>query len=157
MSDVAVRAATRDDIPAMAALWREKMTIQQQTDRRFRLLPDGHVAWSRAVAEWLDDPAYACYVAEHAAGIAGYLIGRMEAAPPGLSPAQVGAVIDMAVGAHSYQSGLGQRLLAVAQGWFAAQGITHLMAYVPRRQPVEQAFWRALGATELTEILWIKL
>lgn len=157
MSDVIIRAATAEDIPAMAALWHEKMTIQQQTDRRFHLLPDGRAVWSQAAAEWLEDPLYTIYVAQRASEIVGYLIGRVEAAPPGLSPARVGAVIGMAVGAHSYQSGLGQRLLAAASDWFMEQGMTHFIARVPRRQPVEQAFWRSLGATELIETLWMKL
>ena len=63
----------------------------------------------------------------------------------------------MAVGAHSYQSGLGKKLLAPLRLWFAGQGITSIVAYVPRRQPVEQAFWRAQGATDLTDVMWMKL
>ena len=157
MNDLIIRAATIDDIPAMSMLWHEKMIIQQQSDRRFRLSSDSRLAWSRTVSGWLDEPCYTIPVAERNAEIVGYLVARVDSAPPGLTPAQVGVVLELAVGAHSYQSGLGRHLLESARHWFVKQEITHLVAYVPRRQPVEQAFWRALGATELTQILWMEI
>jgi L-amino acid N-acyltransferase YncA len=152
-----IRPATSADVPAMALLWHEKMTIQQQTDRRFQLAPDAQEEWSQAMCGWLDDSCYAVYVAERNGALVAYVVGRIQDNPPGLRPARIGTVIEMAVGVHSYQSGLGKQLLKPLNLWFAGQGITSIVAYVPRRQPVEQAFWRALGATELTDVMWIKL
>jgi L-amino acid N-acyltransferase YncA len=152
-----IRPATPADVPAMALLWHEKMTIQQQTDRRVQLAPNAQEEWSQAMCGWLEDSCYAVYVAERGGTLVGYAVGRIQDNPPGLRPARIGTVIEMAVGAHSYQSGLGKELLKPLRLWFSAQGITSIVAYVPRRQPVEQAFWRALGATELTDVMWMKL
>lgn len=157
MPDVKICPATPNDIPAMAVLWQEKMILQQQVDRRFRLAPDGLTLWSDAAAAWLTNERCRVYIARREDETVGYIIGRVEDTPPGLLPAQVGAVVDMAVGVHSNQSGLGNLLLEPLKDWFRQQGLSQALAYVPHRQPVEQAFWRASGATELTEILWIKL
>lgn len=152
-----IRPATSADVPAMSSLWYEKMTIQQQTDRRFQLAPEAQVEWAQAMGGWLKDSCYAVYIAERSAVLVGYVVGRIQDNPPGLRPARSGAVIEMTFGAHSYQSGLGKELLKPLNLWFAGQGITTIVAHVPRRQPVEQAFWRALGATELTDVMWMKL
>ena len=157
MQNVIIRLATTADLPAMVALWHEKTVVQQQSDARFHLLPDGDQRWSAAAANWLSDPCCRILVGERTDGIVGYIVGWIQDAPPGLSPEKVGVVTDIAVGLHSYQSGLGRMLLDALRVWLAEQEIMALMANVPRRQPVEQAFWRALGATELTEVLWMKM
>ncbi len=157
MSEIIIRPATTGDLPDMALLWYEKMTIQQQTDRRLKVSLNGQAEWQQATARWMLDSQYALYVAAYDDRVVGYVIGRVQASPPGLVPAQIGVVLEMTVGVHSDQSGLGRRLLEPLRAWFATQGITHFVATVPGRQPVEQAFWRALGATELTDILWMKI
>ena len=157
MTDVKICRATQNDIPTMAELWREKMILQQQNDRRFTLAPDGDATWAAAAMEWLENECYRVYVAQSQNKSVGYIIGRIDTAPPGLLPEHIGVVADIAVGVHSYQSGLGRLLLEALKDWFKEQGITRALALAPHRQPVEQAFWRALGATELTEVLWIKL
>ncbi len=157
MSELIIQPAAAHDIPGMALLWHEKLTIQQQTDRRYQLAPGGEAAWSRAAAAWLQDSQYRILVAKREYEVVGYLIGCVQAGPPGLLPAQVGVVTDMAVGAHSYQSGLGRQMLDPLRAWFHEQGLTHFIVYAPHRQPVEQAFWRAMGATVMTDILWMKL
>ncbi len=157
MPEVQIRAAAPGDIPGMARLWQEKMVVQQQTDHRYRLAPDAVTRWSQAVAQWLEDAQAAVFVAERESELVGYLVARRQASPPGLLPEQVGMVADMAVGLHSDQNGLGRRLWEAARTWFAAQGLTRALAQVPRHVPVEQAFWRALGAVDAVDVLWMKL
>lgn len=157
MSDVIIRPAASNDLSQMVVVWYEKMIIQQQTDRRLRVSANGQSEWMQAVGGWMQNSDYACYVATHHDVVVGYTIGRIQNSPPGLSPAQIGVVIEMSVGVHSYQSGLGRRLLDALRLWFSSRGMTHFIANVPVRQPVEQAFWRALGATELTDVFWMKL
>jgi hypothetical protein len=155
--NVTIRTATPTDIPAMAKLWQEKMILQQQFDRRYGLLPDSDARWSAAAARWLDDDCCRMVVAVRENCAVGYIIGWIQNSPPGLTPEQIGVVTDMTVGLHSYQGGLGRLMLEPLRGWFMGEGITQIIAQVPSRQPVEQAFWRALGATELSDLMWIKL
>ncbi|MDZ7380035.1 MAG: GNAT family N-acetyltransferase [candidate division KSB1 bacterium] len=157
MQAVTVRSADPADIPEMARLWYEKMVLQQQFDRRFALLPDGQVRWMAEVANWLANSDCAIYVAERGGDVVGFIIAWVKAGPPGLSPEQIGVITDMVIDAHGQQGGAGRLLLQPVREWLAAHGISHLIAHVPRRQAVEQAFWRALGATEWLDSLWMKL
>ena len=152
-----IRIAKLVDVPAMAALWHERLMLQQHTDRRYQIAPDGPARWSAAVTDWLADDQYVVYVAEYDSQIVGYIIGCVQASPPGVLPERVGTILEIAIGVHSNQSGLGRQLLDPVRTWFCGRGLTHLIAHVPRRQPVEQAFWRALGAAELMDMMWMKL
>src|SRR5262245_14636325 len=98
-----VRAAVPADIPALAALWYEKMVILSQTDRRFTLVADAQSRWSEAALTWLADSGCAVFAAESQARVVGYIVGRIETAPPGLMPEQVGVITELALDAHSYQ------------------------------------------------------
>lgn len=158
MQNVMIRVATQDDLPAMAVLWLEKHTLYQQADHRFTLQANAAENWQEAALSWLSNKHCTAYVAEdQQQKVVGYVIGWLQDGPPGLAPQRLGIVTDLAVGAHSYQSGLGRKLLAPLQAWFAEEGITAVLAYVPHRQPVEQAFWRAIGATVWTDVMWMKL
>jgi len=156
MPNVIIRPANAADIPNMAMLWHEKSILQQQSDRRLKLLPNARECWSSAAGEWLTNDCCRMNVALREDETVGYIIGWIQAGPPGFSPERIGAVTDMAVGVHSYQSGLGRLLLESLRNWYCEQGVEQLIAHVPRRQPVEQAFWRAMGGTELTDVMWIK-
>lgn len=159
MSDdkVIVRLAKPGDVAQMSHLWQEKVIIQQQTDRRYRMAADGPQQWAQVVTAWLSDPAYVVCVAQSGADVVGYIIAQVQPGPPGLLPERIGMIIDVAVGVHSYQSGLGRHLLVPVRTWFLEQQITVVMANVPHRQPVEQAFWRAVGATEWMDLMWMAL
>lgn len=156
MPNVMIRSANAADIPKIAMLWHEKMILQQQSDRRLALLPDAPARWSSAAGEWLNNDCCRMNVALRDDEIVGYIIGWIQSSSPGLSPERIGVITDISVGVHSYQSGLGRILLEALRDWFCERGVVQLIAHVPRRQPVEQAFWRALGATELTDVMWIK-
>jgi GNAT superfamily N-acetyltransferase len=157
MPPIIIRAATSADLPELTRLWHEKTIIQQQFDRRFSLLPDGAVRWSSAVENWLRTDQCAVFVAEREGSLLGYIIGWVKPAAPGLMPEQIGVVDDMSVDAHSHESGLGRQLFAPLVEWYLERGITHLVTHVPHRQAVEQAFWRAQGAVEWVDLMWVKL
>ena len=156
MPNVIIRPANTADIPKMSMLWHEKITLQQQSDRRLKLLPDSRVRWSAEIDKWLKNDCCRMNVAVREDEAVGYIMGWIQPNAPGLSPERIGVITDIAVGVHSYQSGLGRLLLESLRTWFCEQEIRQLIAHVPSRQPVEQAFWRALGATELTDVMWIK-
>lgn len=155
MQNITIRPARSADIPALAVLWYEKRVIQSQSDRRFRVQSQGVKDWSAALESWLADPGCYVLVAQGEDELFGYIIGWVQPNPPGIVPDKVGAVTELVVGAHSYQNGLGRVLLQPLREWFQQQGINQMVAYVHHRQPIEQAFWRALGATEWIDLMWM--
>lgn len=159
MDNVTIRAAGPHDLPGLAALWHERMTLLLQFDRRFALAPDAREQWAEAAARWLASPDCLIVAAERRgdAALVGFAIGWIERAPVGLLPARIGCISDMHIAVHSHQNGLGRRLLDSLRTWFKQQGVESLTVRAARRLPVEQAFWRALGATEWVDVMWMKL
>jgi GNAT superfamily N-acetyltransferase len=156
MSPIRIRAATNFDLPALAELWHEKLVILSQSDRRFALMPDDRQQWIAAARGWLDDARCGAFVAAVDDEPVGFIVGWVQPMPPGMTPTQVGMITHLALDAHRYHGGAGRLLLDHARAWFAEQGINQLITWAPHRLPVEQAFWRALGAAEWMDILWIK-
>jgi GNAT superfamily N-acetyltransferase len=153
---IRVRAAASSDLPELSRLWHEKMVLQQQSDSRLVLTPGARAKWADSAAHWLTDQRCCFQLAEDEGLLLGCIVGWLQDSPPGLLPEHIGAVTDLMVDAHSHRSGVGRLLLTALRDWFAAQGIQQIMAYVPARFAVEQAFWRAQGAAEWTTILWLK-
>jgi GNAT superfamily N-acetyltransferase len=156
MQTITIRPALSDDLPVLAHLWHEKMILTAQFDRHLRLAPNATAQWIQAASGWIADADYHILVAHHEGACVGYIIGRVQDAPPGLLPAKVGSVIELAVDAHARLGGVGRLLLHALRNWFAEQDVEQVTAQIARRNAVEQAFWRAQGAAEWADVLWMK-
>jgi GNAT superfamily N-acetyltransferase len=156
MGTVTVRAVALADLPEIVLLWYDKMVFQQQYDPRFKLMPDATAKWLSAAEGWLADSHYGIFGAERDGHLLGYVIGRMMAAPVGLMPEQLGCVVEMTIDSHSHEGGLGRLLLNALEDWFSKRDIHYIVACVPHRGAVEQAFWRANGAAEWVDLMWIR-
>ena len=157
MPAIQVRRAQPNDLPELSNIWYEKMVLQQQIDRRFRLAEMARQKWLGQVSRYLSHERSRIWVAELHSELVGYLIANLQDAPPGLYPEAVGCISEMALDIHNPQPGLGQQLLEAARAWFGEHQIQSIIANVPRRQVVDQAFWRAQGATEWMDLMWLKL
>jgi GNAT superfamily N-acetyltransferase len=153
---IIVRAAASSDLPELSRLWHEKMVLQQQADSRLVLMQKARTKWTESAAQWLTDKRCCFQLAEDEGLLLGYIVGWLQDSPPGLLPERIGAVTDLMVDAHSQRSGVGRLLLTALRDWFTGKGIQQLIAYVPARFAVEQAFWRSQGAAEWMTILWLK-
>jgi GNAT superfamily N-acetyltransferase len=155
-----VRRAALADAEKMLALWQEAAEMLTQADSRYRLAPDAAARWRTSLQSWLQRDDTALFVAESTAQtgrVLGYIIGSVVDNLPTLVPERCGYVSDLAVDAHGKVGGIGRGLFEALKVWFREQGIAHVEARVPHRHPVAQAFWRAIGATELYEQMWIKI
>ena len=155
-----VRRATPAHAEQMLALWQEAAEMLAKTDSRYHLAPDAAARWRHALQDWLARDDVALFVAESTAQdgrVLGYIIGSIVANLPALVPERYGYVSDLAVDAHGKVGGIGRGLFEALKVWFHEQGISHVEARVPYRHPVAQAFWRAIGASELYEQMWIKI
>ena len=156
-ADLEIRRARPGDLPCMAALWLETAALQRLGDPRLQLAPDAARRREAAMRDWLEDPAYCLLVALTGSQIAGYIIGCERAAPPGLLPQRRGHVLEMTLDPHSDVNGPGGVLWPELCRWFQQRGLNEVIVHASARQPVEQAFWRSLAATELTDLFWMKL
>ncbi len=157
MQPVTVRAASPVDFVSCSALWLESMILLQQMDARVQLLPDARVQWIQAAHSWLSDPKIAVLVAASDEQIDGYVVGRIVASPAGFAPAEMGVVSEFVVEAHQQSHGVGPALLDHICDWFRSHQLLHITVHVAARGAVDQAFWRAQGATDWTRQLWLTL
>jgi hypothetical protein len=157
MDLITTRLATPDDLNDLAELWYENRVLQQQSDSRLTLISDAKAKWINASAGWLTNPRCAIWVALRQQNYQGYLVLWLQDMPPGVVPACVGYVSDMAVDLHSPSGGAGRSLLNAAREWLRQQGIENIIVAVSQRQPVQQAFWHGQGAKTWMELMWLKL
>lgn len=157
MDQITTRLATPDDLNDLAELWYENRVLQQQSDSRLPLISGAKAKWIDEAVRWLTNPRCAIWVALRQQNYQGYLVLWLQDMPPGVVPACVGYVSDMAVDLHSPSGGAGRILFSAARDWLIQQGIENIIVAVPQRQPVQQAFWRGQGAKTWMDLMWLKL
>jgi GNAT superfamily N-acetyltransferase len=149
-----LRPAAADDLEVLARLWYERAVLAPRP-RGLALLPDARARWQAAAMGWLSAPDHVLLVAQAETQIAGFAAGRITRGPTGFAPEQVGEVLALALDGHTYHAGAGRALIHGLRDWFRERGVTTAFASVPQAGPVEQAFWRALGAVAGNEDLWL--
>jgi hypothetical protein len=136
------------DLPALIALWRERMVIISQSVphlRRHIPAESAHVAQLEA---WLTLPTAHIVCATQNNTVIGYIVGDRRD--------DIWVIQEMALDAHAYHRGLGKGLFVALQTWFTNTAPLPIVIRAPRYYAVEQAFWRALGATDWTKTTWEK-
>jgi len=155
-----VRRATPADTDGILFVWRETADMLARGDSRYRLAQDAAEHWQADLQTWLARDDVAVFVAESTlkpGHVLGYIVGSLTPNVPTLKPGNYGYVSDLAVDPHGKAGGIGRNLFDALKEWFRERQVTHIEARVPARHPVAQAFWRALGASELFEQMWLKL
>jgi ribosomal protein S18 acetylase RimI-like enzyme len=155
-----VRRATPADADGILFIWQETADMLARGDSRYKLAPDAAALWRENLLSWVTQGDTAVFVSESLikpGHVLGYIVGRLIDGEPTLQSARRGYVSDLAVDSHGKVSGIGRGLFDALKAWFRECGITQVEARVPSRHPVAQAFWRALGASELYEQMWLKL
>lgn len=140
-----IRDATADNLIYLADLWHERRVILHQSDSRFDV-PEKSVWIEQTEAlmkrERETSRLFMAQADDDATPI-GYIMGRID-------PHHIGIVEDIALDAHKYHAGLGRALWLAMQQWLTEAQARQILMHVPRYHPVEQAFWRAIGAKPLT-------
>lgn len=157
MQSINVRLAATNDLVALADIWYENKVLNQQADTGLSLLPDAKNRWLQAAGYALADARCRMWLVSRDATIQGYVTVWLHDMPPGFTPEQVGCITEMALDLHTASAGAGRALLQAARAWLSDHRITALIVQVPHRQPVQQAFWRGLGARDWMDVMWLTL
>lgn len=151
-----IRKARAVDLPLLVDLWLEKMALLQLSDNRTRLAPDADLRRLATMENWIEDQDCCLLVATRETKPEGYIIGCEGKGEPGLLPLRRGHVLEMTLALHSDLNGVGGQLWSALREWFGDRGLDQAIVHVSSRQPVEQAFWRSLAASEMTDHLWLR-
>lgn len=157
MHEMVTREATLSDLDTLGTLWLTNAKLQAEYDGRFCPSTDGLVRWMDWARSWLANDLYTVIlVAERDDYVLGYIAVQIEGGRPGMLPERVGRVREMVVDQHDGE-GVGTVLVDAAKNWFYDRYVSVVLADVPRRASVQQAFWRAIGATVHMEVMYVKL
>ncbi len=143
-----IRRARVDDLAAAAALWYERMAMLRESASWVVFAPDAIDRWHGRALDWIDDKDDCAFFVAAADGrILGMAVVTTSDGQPGLQPERNGVLLQLAVDLHQPHSGLSGRLLEAAKSWLRSKGVLNLDICAPANYPVEDAFWRAQGAT----------
>jgi ribosomal protein S18 acetylase RimI-like enzyme len=144
----------------MLAVWQEAADMLAKVDSRYRLAADAATRWQETLSAMLNRQDTAVFVAVskvRKGHILGYIVGSVVPNMPTFTVERIGLVSDLAVDSHGKVGGIGRSLFDALAKWLREQGIQQVVALVPHRHAIAQAFWRALGATALLDQMWLKL
>lgn len=150
-----IRPAKLSDLSTVSFIWYERIALLQQSDSYFTPIPNATQVWEEQATLWIDDATVGFFVAEHQSEVIGYVIVTVNQGPIGLRPKQIGKIIDMGLDLHQSHRGLGGNLVDMAKSWLSEQGIRILTVDLPARYPVEEAFWRSVGAKLRFSEFWM--
>ena len=155
-----IRPGTETDLPAMLSLWREMMDFHAELDPRFRprSSPEGEAAWADYLREeiWTSEN-WCVLVAEANAALVGQILGELRELPPVFGAQAFGYVTDIVVAGEARRQGIARALFKGLREWMRDRGAEHLQMQVMVRNDASQAFWRAMGCTRYSDILWYDL
>jgi RimJ/RimL family protein N-acetyltransferase len=154
MTDPHVRLATLADLTRLTELWGEQQTITQQLDPRLIHTSPTEDEWRAAVQIKLEKSSGTDVVLVVERD--GLLLGFVSLCA--MPEANHGTIVEMVIDAHRGQGGLGSLLLNAAYDWFHERQIGYVVVEaVPRNHAVQQAFWRAKGASLLQESFYLRV
>jgi GNAT superfamily N-acetyltransferase len=152
-----IRKASGQDLAELRRLWQERKEVYLKNADPSVLGLATADAWQNTISAWLTRSDVTVLVADREGQLIGYMIGWVRENLPLLTPAHYGLISEMSVDGHCKQGGVGTALFQAMQAWFKTHHLDYVEVRVPRLQPIEQAFWRALGAEQHLDELRYRL
>jgi ribosomal protein S18 acetylase RimI-like enzyme len=147
---VNIREATKRDIEAIAALWRQLMEYHAGLDAAFAVRPGAERLFRKYVMKWIKSRGALTLVASDAGKVVAYCATVVEEFPAAFPPARAGIVADLIVDGAHRRRGIGRMLVETARMWLLGQGVTTMRLRAAAVNGDALAFWRALGFKDFT-------
>ncbi len=152
MEGLVVRPARENDLEEVLRLWVQLVEFHADLDPTLRMRTDAEALESMRTyfRAGLEGPDSRLFVAEvaGAAGLGGFLLAHIRTIAPIAQPPTAGLISDICVDEPLRRQGAGRQLFLAAQEWFRERGQSVVRLSVATANPIAQAFWRAMGATE---------
>jgi len=162
MSDkttLSMRYVQATDLTLLSEYWYDYLALQSQKQPAISLMPDAQQHWVQHIQTLLTDNKSTGFVAEREGECLGAIFGQIVPNSPGLFPVYIGHIDTLVIDMHSpyKRRNIVTALLDALKAEWIATGITLMQIRVPVYAPVEQSFWRGLGASHTQDTFWITL
>lgn len=157
-SSLQIRPVNSADLCALSSLWYDRAAVLAQMGL-LRLEPDAQHRWQVCAQSWLNEPAVFFWVAQVDALPVATICVAPEVDRNGVPSERVIRVLDLVVDLHASpaQQGVVRALVKALCEQLRVQGIEELWVEGAALLPVEQAFWRGLGARREADLLKVTL
>jgi ribosomal protein S18 acetylase RimI-like enzyme len=152
-----IRAATRQDIPAMVRLWEELMDFHQARDPFFTRSRQGCELFARFVEENLHSDTACVLVAVVEDRIVGYCQAVLDRHPAALAKSDFGQILDFGITADSRRSGIGTQMFQALCAWFRREGMHRIEVRHSTYNEIGACFWPKMGFRPYLETLFLEL
>lgn len=158
VTEAVVRGAGLHDAPALFHAWQRLRRHNASIDRRFIPAPVNQDDFVADLAELLQRPQSAAFVADVHGSLAGFISARVEQNQPDRLPATHVTVGYLWVEERYRRAGIARTLFAAVADWARTQdGVAHFEMAVLGADTGAAAFWRSIGFVPFIERLWAPL
>lgn len=152
-----IRTATGNDLERLKQLWIEIAEHHAALDPFYTLRPEAAPAIERVLAAQLANPDATVFVWEDGSRVRGFCSVQIDRAPPILEETRRAEICDLGVESSARRGGIGRALVGAAFAWVEERGVSRIEIRVATHNREGQAFWRALGFTDLLDVLQRRL
>ena len=155
------RAATRDDLEALTALWLDLAAHHARRNPLYELRDGAEVEARRLLVAQLGDPDAAFFICAAGEvvppGLVGFCAVRVDRAPPIQLETRRAEITDLWVAPSARRAGAGHRLVDAALDWVRDRGVSRVEVRVASENSEGQGFWRAIGFADFMDVLHHRL
>jgi ribosomal protein S18 acetylase RimI-like enzyme len=157
MSTLAIRTASKDDLPVIKELWKEFMDFHKERDPFFSRVEDAHEDFALFMKGNINKDDWLVLVAVDEDQIVGYGTATVMSYPPIYQEPRYGYIQDVAITKTHRGRGVGRQIFEQMVSWFREKNISRLELEVSVTNDVSQAFWYKIGFKDFTKKLSMRL
>jgi ribosomal protein S18 acetylase RimI-like enzyme len=146
-----VRRAQSGDVDGIARMWQALVAHHRALDADLpEATPMGALRYARRIADQLENPHAAVYVAQRGDHMLGYSVGLIvDMAPDMFVQERSGFLADIYVEPNARGQGIGRALVQHMTAFFQANGVQYVEWHAAARNVAARQFWQRLGGREV--------
>lgn len=144
MSELILRAAKEEDLPALAKLWGELDAFHRELGFAFPEVDNANEKWIASFARTLGRFSF-IWLAEKDEKIVAFLLARIKQSPAHLGNVQVGEISDLYVGEKLRKAGVGAQLVKLAMQMFDELEVHSVEVQILAGNDLGLDFWQKQG------------
>ncbi len=152
MSELILRAATEEDLPALAKLWGQLDSFHHDLGLAFPEVDNAEEKWTASFVRTLGRFSF-IWLAEKDKKISAFLLARLKQSPAFLGSVQVGEISDLYVGESLRGEGVGAQLVDLAMQKFNDLDVHSVEVQILTGNEQGLEFWKKQGFDpDLTQV-----
>jgi ribosomal protein S18 acetylase RimI-like enzyme len=146
-SEVTIRPATREDLPALGRLGALLLRVHYRFDAERFLAPraNSEEGYAWFLGTQLEEPDVVVYVAERGGEVLGYVYAGLESPSWKELRGEAGFIHDVVVAETARRDGIASRLVDAAARWLEERGAPRILLWTAEKNEPAQRLFDRLG------------